>query len=305
MAIVNPWNATFNDDPLGTDLVSMGDDEIRSTRDTVRDVLRVEHDVGDATVHLDWRDTGRHNPGSARTFFGPLAFTDLVRPTNAGAFPPIATNPDRSASSTLDNGRLWIDADDCQPYFREQEEYDGANWTDLNTNELATSAAWVSLWPRSNLVTDAAGTGNNLNGAGANTREAIDTLSVSVYVPDDGRVYRLFVTANIKYAIVGSDHIGLWLMDDTPTELDTLLVSNTSGNLIGEATLQRLVFGANLVPGTTYVYTVEWAASDAANCYINPSAANPAISAAAAGDFVGVTTTSRITATLMPYYAAY
>lgn len=304
------WSAAFNLTPDGADQLADGDNRIRELKDEIREELKVEHDCGTATVDADYLDTGRHKTGSARTFFSAAAPTDLLKHTNAGAWPPVSPGNDEddiaaAPSSDLDNGRLWVDFDDCQPYIREEEQTGGV-WTDLNTNEGANAASWISLWPRQFTTVATATVANQLAGV-VDTREIITGMSVAVATPDDGRSYEIVVNAKVHYAFGNGDQMGFWLVEDTgPTDEDEALVHYAGGTgIVGGVDFSFTQTAP--VAGTTYTYTVEFAANPIATGTVNPNAANVHYTngGAAAGDFVGTTSMSRITAELRPRYAAY
>lgn len=273
---IQTWNAAWNADPTGGDQLSQGDNEILDTRNTVRAELKVEHDVGDDTVDANYTDTGRHKSGSARSFFQAAAPTTLLDATAAGSWPPVAPETDKLGFSTLDNGRLWVDFDDCQPYVREQE-ITGANWTDQNTNYTpAGSAAWLSLWPCSWTDVHAATVDNERPGAPTNdTRDTITGMAAqSIDIPDDGRSYELVVRAVITYQLDAAGHGAFWLEETAPGASDRAMAFVTnigaqenSGTII----LEYLVSApAN---GATYTFDVDFASSVAASFYANPTEA--------------------------------
>ena len=70
MALRVTWNAAREGTPLGTDVASGGDDEIRNTNRDSRERLGVEHEYGTQRGHTNANsrvrlDTGRHIPGGA------------------------------------------------------------------------------------------------------------------------------------------------------------------------------------------------------------------------------------------------
>jgi hypothetical protein len=306
---------------VATDLVSDGDNRIEETRSTVRDELKVEHDCGDNTVDANYGGTGRHKHGSGRCFWTAAAPAALV--ADNGTWPPGANETDRLGSNALDNGRLWVDVDDCQPYVREEEEYDGVNFTDLNTNHsIGGAAGWVPLWPRSWSATDEA-TDNSQDVAVVNTREPItgglvnppgwpasNVLGVAVTVPNDGRDYEVVVQAVCTYHIDNASVLaGFWLVQDITggaiTDLDFKFVHvDASGGhgSSGAVTLQY-TSAAAVTNNDVMNFYVEFAASDgtAANFHTNPSDAVNAFPNALL-DMNTLTSWSNIVATIRPFY---
>ena len=298
---IRPWDATFNGEPVGGDQLSTGDDDILDHRNTVRAELKVEHDCGTATVDGNYLDTGRHKTGSARAFFRATAPTQLLAHSNIGAWPPVIAETDKLGFSTLDNGRLWIDFDDCQLYFREQETTGGV-FSDLNVNHAGNATAWISLWPRTVGYMGTA-TDNNQTTV-VDTRTPITGATVTVITPDDGRVYQIVSTATVHYAVPSGEEVAFWLEDDQDGDLDYALVQHAGGGSgsLGSATLQHIKTPA--VAGTTYVYTVDFACS-AVTAHVNPdvtSAVYTGNGGSVRVDFARHPTWCRITAELRPNY---
>jgi len=310
------WDNAWNTSPVSADLVSAGDEQILNLKNSVLARGEVEHDYH--ALNNNFTDSGRHKTGSARSFFIDEAVTghptSLMLPSNAGAWPPALGDTDRNGVATLDNGRLWVDWDDCQPYVCEFEQTGGA-WTDLNTNHGPSAAAWVSLWQRTWSETDVAT--DNFQTIGANnTREPVDgnlatapawapatALGIEVTIPDDGRAYQIILEANCRYVVGNGTVGGFWLVEEDasgggPADRDFTFVYGPS-TCADEATL-RYVDEAP-TNGETYYYYVEVATTDnaVARFNVNPTDANgfPNVG----GDFAGLTSWSRIHATISPY----
>jgi hypothetical protein len=325
MAIVT-WSNTFNTTPVFSDLVSDGDNRILDNRQTIRASFMVEHDIGDATVDADYLDTGRHKTGSARSYFQSAAPSDLLKHTNAGAWPPVSPGndeDDKLASSDLDNGRLWVDWDDCQPYVREEEQT-AAAWTDINANHGTPNPTWISLWPRFDFDTSVANN-TSQNAAVINTREPIDgaenfgaapmnaVMGAEIVVPNDGRDYVIEVEAFISYAIdanvAGADTwMGFWLVEDPNgagnQDRDVRLVGASSHDQgLSDGVTLTYISGAAVTNGGTYDYWVDFAATSiaVAAAHVNPHDAQ-APTPNLIGAFNGISSLSRIKAKLVPYY---
>jgi hypothetical protein len=320
MPNVYPWDATFNTTPTFADLVSDGDNDIERTRSTVQSVLQVEHDCG--TVDAQHLDTGRHKTGSARAYFQAAAPADLLEHYDSGgggAWLPVTTQNDRAGSSDLDNGRLWVDWDDCQPYVREQEQT-AAAWTPLNANEGTPNPTWISLWPRTWTETDAATTAAQRNVAGAETREEVagglvgptpggiaNVLGVTVVIPNDGRSYQVAISAHCRYVSTNNTAGGFCLVEEDlsgggPTDVDWSYVQGPHANATaGEATLHYVDEAPT--NGETYYYYVEFTAMSAlqANFSVNPTDNTGGFANITAANWAGATAWSRIHATVMPY----
>ena len=85
------WDSSFEATPANSDLVSQGDDRIRDLKETLRDYLEAELNIGTAGDN-----NGRVREGSARGFY-------------AGADPTTLNGTDRTGSNALgstDDGRL-------------------------------------------------------------------------------------------------------------------------------------------------------------------------------------------------------
>lgn len=292
------WTPAFEAEPADNDLVSAGAGEIRGLKVQIHREGQTEHDFGWAGA---FTDTGRHLEGSCRTH------VDAAAPANYVA----AVMVDRTGSGALDDGRLWVDEDDAQPYFRDQSIA-----TDLVTNEYGGVAAWASLWPLSFTETDTGTTVNQTNGAGDDTREAIDgtlggtDLGVSLTFPDDGRSYEYIIRADIKYSFSNGNRMGFWISEDCGAAADiesTLVGVSGATDIIGTASLVYVgVVGVDTpVLGDTCTYTVEWACLTAASCYVNPNQANVDFNHALGVAFAAATSESVITGEVRPRYATY
>lgn len=310
---IQVWSLAFEATPAGTDQVSEGDDRIRDLKDTIREELRTEHDCGDSTADANYTDTGRHKTGSARAFFdlgSAAAPSTLMDHSNAGAWPPTTSDNDKLASTDLDNGRLWVDWDDCQPFVREQE-ITGAAWTDINTNHgdgaggapAPAAANWLSLWPRNTAYMGTAT--DDLQTTAANTRTPITGCTVTVVTPNDGRVYQIVTEVTIPYACTNQEEMAFWLVDDIDGDLDQGLIqapNAANSSMLGSITLRHVKTPA--VAGTTYVYTVDFACS-AATSHVNPDITSPIYTGqggSVAVDFATVETFARIVVELRPDY---
>ena len=304
------WSNTFNSVPTGTDLISEGDNRILDLKNTVRGELRIEHDVGDATVDNDYLDTGRHSSGSARVFFTPAATvpTDLLKPTTVGIWPPTIPELDRLGSSDLDNGRLWVDFDDVQPYVREEQLTPVINWTDLNTNHGVPGAAWLSLWPRQWTTMSSGSVPNEGPGGGDNVRDTISGISAqSIVVPDDGRAYEVHVKAVIKYTHVGNNKSGaFWLEETSPGADDRDVAFYTTDGMSAGAdvggTITLEYIDETVTNGDTYTFDVDMASTDAANLVVNPTSASFTRLAAVGAPYNVTGTLCRLFLTVRPRY---
>jgi hypothetical protein len=278
---VQTWSAAFQATPAGSDQVSEGDDRIRELKETIQAELEPEHDVG--TIDAAYNDNGRHKLGSARSFF-----QSGVAAVPAALQKPDGTNEvDKTPPSgvgTLDNGRLWVDWDDAQPFTREQTQV-GGSWTDINTNHGdgaggapgVPAANWLSLWPRSWTDVHPATVDNERPGAPTDdTRDTITGMSgQSIVIPDDGRSYELVVRAVIKYQIdpaTPPEHGAFWIEETAPAAADrdmAYVVSATNNEENPGVVVLEYVYTAP-TNGTTYTFDVDFAGSEAATFYVNP-----------------------------------
>jgi len=112
------WDASFEADPANTDPVSQADDNIRETRDEVRNRIETEMDFGEfGNVTTD---TGRLLQGAAR------AFSQSAAPTVDGTITASClTEADFDGNQGCDGGRLWHDTDDDSLYISIDSGADG------------------------------------------------------------------------------------------------------------------------------------------------------------------------------------
>lgn len=275
------WNGAFEATPANGDLVSQGDDRIREFKVTASDALEVEHDIGPTGT-----DTGRQIEGSARGYV--QAAEPATLPAN-----------DRLASNALDDGRIYIDEDDSQPFFRDQSIA-----TDIANNYGAAAADWVSLWPRAWTTVSSGGVADEVPGAPTDdTRDTITGISAqSIIIPNDGRSYELRVKAVVKYQMDTAGHAGLWLEETAPgaTDRDVAFITVVGAQEnAGTVVLEYLL--TNPVNGTTYTFDVDMASSTAASFFVNPTSA--VINGGAGGIPYNVTgAISRLFLTVQPRY---
>ena len=281
------WTAAFEATPQVGDLLSQGDDNIREFKTTTRTNMTVEHDtsnIGGLTA------TSRHHAGAARGFLQAAEPANLVEDD---------TDP-LGVSDDLDNGRIWVDHDDMQPWYRE-EDLVGGVWSDLNINHGANAADWTSLWPRSWSVSDIA-TDNNQQGAVIDTREVITGISIAVATPDDGRQYEIEVKGSCNYFIGNGEGIGCWLVQDVgPFDGDYKYAEITGATGAGSLDLVYILTGP--LNGTTYTFTLEYACTIALDddCVVNPEEGVGNVGAEG-GDFNALPFFSRLHATVRPRY---
>ena len=155
---------TVDDTDLGSDL----DEIINQRMKAIRERANVEHDWSDSSIDGAYSELGRHNPGSARAFFGTTAPTTLWKPDGtAGA--------DTAGTPGLDDGRLWVDSDDNNRLYVR----DAAAWELVNPAELYTAELTGGDW------TGDAGTELYVRDNGAND------LQVTVTGADGSKLYRI------------------------------------------------------------------------------------------------------------------
>ena len=275
------WTAAFEATPADDTLVSLGDDRIRELKSTVREQLTTEHDTSNIGVLTD---TARHHEGAARAFV-------------QAAEPATLVHADADASNALDDGRIYIDEDDSQPFFRDESAA-----TQISAIYGAAAADWISLWPRSFTLQYPSTVSDEIPGGGDDTRDTITGISgVSVDIPDDGRAYELMVRAVVKYHLDTAGNAAIWLEETAPAAADRDMAFITAvGSQEDTGTIVLEYLYTAPVNGTTYTFDVDMAASTAASFFANPTSA--VINGGVAGVYAVTDTISRLDLIVRPRY---
>jgi hypothetical protein len=155
------WDAAFEAAPAASEDISQGASRITTLKTDIRDRAQVESNFGN--IDTGYSDDGRANPGSARTFNGTTAPTQLLSPN--GTDPAIGPSGFSATLGTNDTGRLWLDTsgDANVPILK---WWDGNSWNPVqpavSTENILSINGSMEVWQRGTAATAYVSTGTYL-----------------------------------------------------------------------------------------------------------------------------------------------